>query len=170
MFFVSGLCVECHCSLECSAGRHGVSGLLLLLIASKVFNCNCGFLIVWMLCHCPKPKPKQQAHLAWHLRMFCNVSACLPRCQCVGKVANEMTAMSTYDFVECPECGALSPHSVISCPSSVDNWAWNLQIFGPQTEETSFAGKLEFRHFDHDLYQETFGSQSRSAGQPCIIG
>ena len=25
MFFVSGLCVECHCSLECSAGRHGFS-------------------------------------------------------------------------------------------------------------------------------------------------
>ena len=94
MFFVPGLCVECYCSLECSAGWHGVSGLLplKLLVPTKVFNCNSGFLIVRMLCRWPEPKPKskQQAHVTLNLQMFCNVSECLPRCQYVRKVAKEM--------------------------------------------------------------------------------
>ena len=65
--FVSGLCVECLCSLECSAGWHGVSGLLLLelLVVAKVAQCSCGSLFARRLCQFPKPRlqPKQQAYV-----------------------------------------------------------------------------------------------------------
>ena len=59
MFFVSGLCVECHCSLECSAGRHGVSGLLLLSCWSlaKFSIAIVGSWLLGCCVSCPSPSP-----------------------------------------------------------------------------------------------------------------
>ena len=76
MPFVWGLCVEGFCSLECSAGWHGVSGLLLLefLVVASFVNCSYGFLLVRIWCQFPKPRPEPRQQVTLHCT--CRVLSC----------------------------------------------------------------------------------------------